>query len=203
VQADYAKMVHESGQHLRSLIEDVLDVSRIERGVLRMVEQEADAADIAEIAAKMCRDNAAAQDIGIVATLTDNLEIAGDVTRIKQVIINLLTNAIKFSGRGGTVELSLDRGADGGAVFAIADNGIGIAAVDMERIFEPFVQADLTTTRRFGGLGLGLPIARSIARMHGGDVTLDSAPGRGTIARFTLPPERVRDITPGPLRAVA
>ena len=203
VQAEYAHMIHEGGLHLRALIEDILDISRIERGSMRMYEQEADAAELAEIAAKMCREPAEMNDVGIIATLIDNLEITGDITRIKQVIINLLTNAIKFSGRGSNVELAIEIGPLGEAIFVITDQGIGIAPEDTERVFEPFVQAEATSARRFGGLGLGLPIARRIARLHGGDVTLESISGQGTTARFTLPSERVSRLRLSSMRAVA
>jgi signal transduction histidine kinase len=177
---------------LSALIDDILDATRIEKGTMRLAEQECDLAELAEIAAKMCRDLALKSDVRIAAKLMSGLEVAGDGTRIRQVLINLITNAIKFSPPGGEVEMHFERGVDGGASVLVKDKGAGIAPADLERIFEPFVQADGGSTRRYGGLGLGLAIARKIARLHGGDVTLASAPEQGTEARFIIPAARVR-----------
>lgn len=122
----------------------------------------------------------------------DSIAPRRDATRIKQVLINLVTNAIKFSEPGGTVRMEFETLPDGGLVIAVHDHGIGIAPMDLLRIFDPFVQADEGSARRFGGMGLGLPIARRIAVLHGGDVTIDSAEGTGTTARLILPPSRVK-----------
>ena len=127
----------------------------------------------------------------LVAMLTDGIEIRADITRTKQIILNLLTNAIKFSMVGGIVNIELVRMRDDRLAIVIRDGGIGIRSEDLSRIFEPFVQADDGMSRRFAGIGLGLSIARKIARLHGGDVTLDSQFGVGTMARFELPPSRV------------
>ena len=129
--------------------------------------------------------------MSIVARLTDGISVDVDVTRMKQVIINLLTNAIKFSARGGIVNIEMQRGSSGRFVLAIKDAGIGISVQDIERVFDPFVQADSGLARRYGGVGLGLPIARRIARLHDGDVTLESTEGAGTTASLILPQRRV------------
>jgi signal transduction histidine kinase len=118
--------------------------------------------------------------------------LRGDATRLKQVIINLLTNAIKFSPSGGIINIDMSRSPEGQFFLTIKDAGIGISKADMERIFEPFVQAESGMARRFAGVGLGLPIARRIARLHDGDVTLESTTGAGTTANFILPRQRVR-----------
>jgi len=192
VYAEYASTILESSTHLRNIIADILDVTRIERGALHLVEQEMDAAEILEISYMMCREQAKAAGIPLKIDLETTAEIAGDITRTRQVLINLITNAIKFSNPGNNVGLAIERGPGDELVFIIDDHGIGIAPKDIERIFEPFEQGDASASRRHGGIGLGLAIARRIARLHGGDVTLASAPGEGTIARFSLPAERVK-----------
>lgn len=192
IYADYASTILQSSSHLRSIIADILDVTRIERGALNLVEQDMDAAEILEVAYMMCREQAKAAGIPLSASFDHSAEIEGDITRIRQVLINLITNAIKFSMPGNPVALGIDRLADGGLAFVIADHGIGIAPKDIERIFEPFEQGDSGAARRHAGIGLGLAIARRLARLHGGDVTLTSTPGVGTTARFSLPPERVK-----------
>jgi PAS domain S-box-containing protein len=192
IYAEYASTILQSSSHLRNIIGDILDVTRIERGGLNLVEQDMDAAEILEIACKMCREQAKAAEIPLSISLEHSAEIVGDITRIRQVLINLITNAIKFSAPGNPVELEIEGCATDGLAFLIKDHGIGIDPTDSERIFEPFEQGDTGAARRHGGIGLGLSIARRLARMHGGDVNLTSTPGEGTTARFSLPPERVK-----------
>ena len=139
----------------------------------------------------MCRDQAEKADVSLVATLTDGIEVRADITRTKQIILNLLTNAIKFSMTGGIVNIELIRKRDDRLAIVIRDGGIGIKSEDLGRVFEPFMQVEEGISRRFSGIGLGLSIARKIARLHGGDVTLESQFGVGTTARFELPPSRV------------
>jgi PAS domain S-box-containing protein len=190
-QTEYIAAIRDSSLHLRGLIDDILDATRIEKGTMRIIDQEADLAEVAEIAAKMCRDAAAANGVTVSAALVNGVEIRGDTMRIKQVLINLLTNAIKFSNRGATVELFFERRADGSMAAVVRDTGAGIAPEDHERIFEPFVQGEDGIARRFNGMGLGLAIARKIARLHDGDIVLESRLGQGTTARLILPAERV------------
>lgn len=188
---EYAETILESSRHLQALISDLLDVTRIERGTFQLNEQQADAAELVEIAIKLSREIAEKSGISIVARLSDGITITGDVTRLKQVVINLLTNAIKFSSEGGIVNVDMQRGPQGRLVLAIKDAGIGISGDDLERVFDPFVQADSGLSRRYGGVGLGLPIARRIARLHDGDIVLESASGAGTTASLILPAQRI------------
>lgn len=191
VRLDYAKTILNSSKHLQTLITDILDATRIENGTISLIEQDIDVAELVEIAVKMCRDQAEKADVTLVAKLTDGIEIRADITRTKQVILNLLTNAIKFSLAGGVVNIELLRLRDSRLAIVIRDGGIGIRSEDMNRVFEPFVQAEDGISRRFSGIGLGLSIARKIARLQGGDVTLESQFGVGTTARFELPSSRV------------
>lgn len=191
IRRDYAQTILESSRHLQTLITDILDATRIENNSISLVEQDIDAAELLEIAVKMCRDQAERADVTLVAKLVDGIEITADLTRAKQIILNLLVNAIKFSSPGSTVDIEFLRLKNDGLAISIRDTGVGIKPKDLARIFEPFVQAEESISRRFSGIGLGLSIARKIARLHGGDVILESRFGEGTTARFELPSFRV------------
>jgi len=191
VYADYAGMIHASSLQLRDIINDVLEISRIENGTLKIVDRDADALEVVEVAVNQCASAARAQDVTVEIGGSGEARIRGDAARIQRVLANLLSNAIKFSKAGGTIEIGVERTGSGGLSFIVRDSGIGITEADMNRIFEPFVQADDSTARRFGGMGLGLAISRKIARLHGGDIMLESELDVGTTARFVLPPERV------------
>ncbi len=195
--AEYAKSIHQSGRHLTSLINDILDITRFERGSMSLVEQEVDIVELAEVCLKMCRQAAEETRVGLVENHAfTQLEVVGDITRLRQVLINLMTNAIKFSPPDSSVEVKVERFADGRVAVAVIDTGIGIEAAKLERIFEPFAQVDGGLSRSFGGLGLGLAVARRMARLHGGDVVITSRPGVGTTARLVLPANRVLAATP-------
>jgi signal transduction histidine kinase len=204
VYAEYVSTILQSSSHLRNIIGDILDVTRIERGALSLVEQDMDASEILEISYKMCREQAKAAGVPLSTDLDTTAEIQGDITRIRQVLINLITNAIKFSKPGHEVKLAIERSTDDELVFVITDNGIGIAPDDIDRVFEPFEQADASSSRRHGGIGLGLAIARRLAQLHGGDVQLESVQGQGTTAFFILPARRIKWPAPvQPKRAAA
>ena len=189
---EYLATVLESARHLQGLINDILDATRIERGTLQLEDQQNDAAELIETAIKICRNQATKSNISIVAHVIDDVLLTGDLTRLKQVILNLVTNAIKFSPDGGIVNIDMSRGPENQLLIAVRDAGIGIKPEDVERVFEPFVQVDGGSTRKFGGMGLGLAIARKIARLHGGDITLNGTPGIGTEAKVLMPASRVR-----------
>ena len=189
--ADHLRTIRESSKHLQNLINDILDAARIEKGTMKLVEQETDAAELVEVAVKMCREAAERSDTTLVARIVDGVEIRGDMTRIKQVLINLITNALKFSPAGSFVNVSFERRDDGGLAIAVRDDGLGIRKEDLLRIFEPYVQADEGIARRFGGAGLGLAIAKRIATLHGGEIEIASEYGNGTTARLVLPAWRV------------
>jgi PAS domain S-box-containing protein len=188
---DYANTILESSRHLQTLINDILDATRVENGTVNLVEQDIDAAELIEIAVKMCRDQAEKADVTLVARLADGIELHGDVTRLKQVILNILTNAIKFSPVGGIVNVDIARGRGDRFLLQVRDAGIGVRPEDVQRIFEPFVQVEDSMSRRYSGIGLGLAIARKLARLHSGDVSLESQFGSGTTVILELPTSRV------------
>jgi PAS domain S-box-containing protein len=191
-QQEYLGTILDSAHHLQGLINDVLDATRIERGSLQMADQEIDAAELVETAVRICRSHATKSKITLIAQVVDDVLIIGDLTRMKQVILNLITNAIKFSPADGIVHIDMQRGTQSSLLISIRDAGIGIKPEDVERVFEPFAQGDEGLTRQYGGMGLGLAIARKIARLHGGDVTLNGGDGIGTEAIITMPKARVR-----------
>jgi signal transduction histidine kinase len=114
-------------------------------------------------------------------------ELDADPTRVKQILLNLLTNAIKFTPEGGRIAVGAGTGEDGAPVIEVADSGIGIAAQDLPRVLQPFAQVEDPMTRGHEGLGLGLPLAKSLMELHGGTLTIDSEAGRGTTVTLRLP----------------
>ena len=189
---EFAEHIHASGTHLLSLIDDILDLSKIEAGRLELHEEAVAIGELVDQVCDLMRQRA--DDAG----LTLAVKIAGalppirvDKRALKQVLLNLLSNAVKFTPRGGGVALGAGREPDGGIAISVADTGIGIAAADIATAMEPFGQVDSSLTRRYQGAGLGLPISRSLIELHGGRLDLDSTPGAGTTATIRLPPERV------------
>lgn len=190
--ADYARSIHDGSKRLAALISDILDISRLENGSASLVEQEVDLAEVAEVVVRMCRGLARASDIAIIQDFAiQPVDVRGEMTSLQQIMINLVNNAVKFTPPGGTVRVTLARDRRGGLEFTVSDNGIGISRHDLKRIFEPFVQAEDSDARRFGGIGLGLAISRSLARLHDGDIVIASRRGKGTVAKLVLPPSRL------------
>jgi PAS domain S-box-containing protein len=184
---DYAQDIVASGRHLLAIINDILDIARVETGAFTLAVESVDLTEVVEESLTLIRDRALAKDLTLRTPSADGTDhrVHGDRRAIKQIIINLLTNAVKFTGRGGEVGLFLDPHPRGVAVH-VRDTGIGVAPVDQERIFEPFVQAEAARDpdQYREGTGLGLPLCRKLAEMHGGALTLVSAPNRGS--QFTL-----------------
>lgn len=189
---DYANDILTSGHHLLSLINDVLDLSKIEAGRYELEEFGFDLANAIDPAVRMVRDRAESADIVLDFVVPDQpLRVYADRRALTQVFINLLSNAIKFTPHGGRVEVSTRRVNGGGLEVRVSDNGIGISKTDAEKVMESFSQAGNVMSRKHEGTGLGLPIAKSLIELHGGRLILDSELGAGTEVRFTLPESRV------------
>jgi signal transduction histidine kinase len=187
---EYADSIWMSGRHLLNIVDDVLDMSKVEAGELELDREPFDPVSLLESCLRLVEKQAEKQGVELVSNLGAGLPPAfGDERRIKQVLINLLSNAVKFTPTGGRVSLWLGCDAAGTLQFSVSDNGIGIAPNDIAKVLTPFGQVETTYARRFGGTGLGLPIARSLVEMHGGSFTLESKLGEGTKVSFTLPPE--------------
>jgi PAS domain S-box-containing protein len=184
------KKIQSAGRHLLSLINDVLSLSKIEAGkvdlLIESFDVEAMLRDVAATIAPLAEKGGNCLDLSLDVPLG---AMEADLTRTRQILLNLLSNACKFTEKG-SVGLSVRRAvaADGERiVFRISDSGIGMNAEQLGRIFQPFTQADATTTKRFGGTGLGLVISRTFARMMGGDIAVQSEEGKGSVFTVTLP----------------
>ncbi len=195
--------IENAGNHLLGLINDILDLSKIEAGrmeaYIERIDVQALLQDVRTMVEPLASRNANSlvidcpADIGAVMT---------DLTKVKQSLLNLLSNACKFTEKGTiTLKVSRWREQDGKGAewidFAVSDTGIGMSEAQLGKLFQAFAQADSSTTRRYGGTGLGLTITRSFARMLGGDVTATSREGQGSVFRLTLPTEITKAVPPG------
>jgi signal transduction histidine kinase len=194
---EYASDIHSSGLHLLSIINDVLDMSKIEAGKLDIIDEEIVVAELLNGSIRMVRERARKQAVELVCAVADpNHVIIADERAIKQCLLNLLSNAIKFSELGGKVSITALIDGEGRSVLTITDEGIGMTAEELERALQPFGQAQASTTRTYGGTGLGLPITQGLVEAHGGVMSIASAPGEGTRVSVILPAERTRSVTP-------
>jgi signal transduction histidine kinase len=189
---DYAVDIHESGIHLLELINEVLDYSRVEAGAAELLEDDVDVAAVFGTVIRMVRDRAAKQGVLLTIDSPDDLpRLRADTKKIRQILLNLLTNAIKFTKNGGTVTVTAWARASGGYVLQVSDTGIGIALADIPKALGVFGQIDSVMTRQHDGTGLGLPLTKSLAEMHGGSLDLQSQPGVGTTVTVRFPAERI------------
>jgi signal transduction histidine kinase/ActR/RegA family two-component response regulator/HPt (histidine-containing phosphotransfer) domain-containing protein len=190
-----------AGQHLLRVVNDVLDFSRIEAGKCTVESQPFDLASTVAQAAQLLEPQALAEGIALHVDWSPGPrpQVMGDAQRIQQVLVNLLSNAVKFTEKG-QVRLRVSS-VDARHVFEVTDTGIGLTPEQIARLFQPFEQADSSSTRRHGGTGLGLVISRHLAREMGGDITVRSTPGQGSSFTFTvtLPEAPTRDTEPGAL----
>ncbi len=184
---DRLSVVQGAGTTMRALVDDILDVAKMENGKLVLEDAPFDLKATILDATRLWDVQAGAKGIVFRRMLDDCPAIvSGDAGRVRQVVFNLLSNALKFTD-AGEIAIAARQQPDGQVAIAVSDSGVGIPADKLEAIFESFRQADAGTTRRFGGTGLGLAICRQLARAMGGDVTVDSAVGRGSVFTVTLP----------------
>ena len=189
---EYAGLIHGSGQHLLTLINDVLDLAKIESGGFELRESDVDLARLIDDAAALMAPRAQSGGCTIAVAIAPALPLAhADERALKQIMLNLLSNAIKFTP-GGAVEIFAHAEPKGGIVFGISDNGIGIAQEDQARVFENFGQGRHDVAINDRGTGLGLPIALGLVRAHGGRIALESELGQGTRVSVHLPASRTR-----------
>jgi signal transduction histidine kinase len=183
------RRVNAAGKHLLDLINEVLDLSKIEAGKLELNVEAVDLARLIEEVIGTAGQLAEKNQNRLVVEAQENVgELAADSMRLKQILLNLLSNACKFT-KDGEVALRMRKVADGRdwVELAVADTGIGLTAEQQAKLFQEFTQADSLTARRYGGTGLGLALSRKLARMMGGDVTVASEPGKGSVFTVRLP----------------
>jgi len=181
--------VNRAGKHLLSLINEVLDLSKIEAGKLELSPETVNVAPLVDEVIGTARQLAEQNKNRLVAECQENLgPLTVDPMRLRQILLNLLSNACKFT-KEGQVALRVHKVADGRdwVELAVADSGIGMTAEQQAKLFQDFAQAESLTARRYGGTGLGLAISRKLARMMGGDVTVTSEPGKGSVFTVRLP----------------
>ena len=208
-QLEYIKDINSSGLLLLSIINDVLDMSKIEAGKLELAFERVSVQQVIREAVRMVDERVRARHLNIAVQAPEGeISVWGDERALKQIMLNLMSNAVKFSHDGGRIDIRAALDASGALTLEVADRGIGMAAAEIERALQPFGQAKSATTRNHGGTGLGLPIAKGLVEAHGGTLAIESIAGRGTAVRIALPqperlPDALDDFIEGAGRAVA
>ncbi|WP_141703346.1 sensor histidine kinase [Methylobrevis pamukkalensis] len=184
---EYVRLIHESGEHLLQVVNDILDMSKIEAGNFDVTPEPFDVASVMERCVQMVKPQADVAKLDLISSVEAGLpELVADRRAFRQIMLNLLSNAIKFTDANGTVVCGARRTGRSIAIF-VKDNGIGIAAKDLPRLGNPFVQADSGYDRRHEGTGLGLSVVKGLVALHGGSMKIDSVLGSGTTVTVTLP----------------
>jgi PAS domain S-box-containing protein len=190
---EYATAIHEAGEHLLGLINDVLDLSKVEAGQWKLNEEEVDIASLLDWVMNMVTEQAASKNLALISEVPDQKArdvLYADERALRQVMLNLLSNAVKFTPPGGTVRIRTGIQSGGRFVIEVTDDGQGIAASDLETVVEPFTQAASADTRDHEGTGLGLPLVKRLVELHDGIFTLESEVGKGTTASASFPARR-------------
>jgi PAS domain S-box-containing protein len=192
---DYAFDINESGQHLLALINDILDLSKIQSGTDELHEESIDIPEIVNAVMKLVMGLAQTGNVELELDVSDDIPVLlADELKVKQILLNLLSNAIKFTPVGGKVTLKIWSRAKSGYVFQVIDTGIGIAFEDIPKALAPFQQVDSGLDRNHEGTGLGLPLAKSLVEMHGGYLDLQSEINLGTTVTVRFPAERIVEL---------
>jgi signal transduction histidine kinase len=191
----YGKYIHEAGTRLLSIVNDVLILARIEAGKLELDEQIASLDEVIGAAIRALLPEAKAKTVTIRQDPGADFFVLLDPSKMKQVFVHLLSNAVKFNSESGSVRVSVTLNSAGDLVVAVRDTGCGIPVDYLDRVLEPFSQVEDHLTRENEGVGLGLPLARAMTGMHGGELTLTSEMGVGTVVEVSIPAARLR-VTP-------
>jgi signal transduction histidine kinase len=195
---EYALDILLSGRHLLTIINDILDMAKAEASQLTLYHEKVDLKDMASACIKLIRGSAEEEHITVENLILEPLICDADPLRLRQVLLNLLSNAIKFTPPGGSVRISAHRYPDGAIDLTVADTGIGMTPAELEKVVEPFAQADNVLSRRHSGTGLGLPLALKFMEAHGGSLSLESSPGMGTTAVAHIPCGVVKELPDQP-----
>jgi PAS domain S-box-containing protein len=190
--AGFASEINSSAKSLLAVINDILDIARIEAGRFDLREEETTAELLCKGAMSVVREQGDQHGVRLSLELGHNLPtIRVDTRVIRQVLVNLLSNAIKFTQAGGEIALRAQVTTDGELLLQVCDSGIGMTELDLKRVLEPFVQAENDNSRRFAGAGLGLSLGKRLIELHGGRLSIVSRPNMGTTVSVHLPPERI------------
>ncbi len=190
---EYNQCIYDAGHHLLNIVNDVLDTAKIVSEEIDLREDLVDIANVIRSCEQMLSRQGADSGVEIFTHIDDDTpNLRADEQRFKQIIINLMSNALKFTPQGGRVDLRVDKEAGGGLAITIADTGIGIHADDLKQVLVPFHQVEGHLNRKHDGTGLGLPLAKGFAELHGGSLELDSTLGAGTTVKVRFPAERVQ-----------
>ena len=188
---EYIGDIHACGQHLLNLINGILDISRIQAGKLQLREEPVAIGETVATCFMLTGQRAAETGITLRREIPDDLpDLLADATRLKQILLNLVSNAVKFTPDDGIVTVAAARAEGGGLTITVSDTGIGMSEADLAVAMQPFQQVDSSLARRYEGTGLGLPLAKAFVELHGGTLTITSAVGRGTTVRIAFPAAR-------------
>ncbi len=198
---DYARHVHSSGQHLLNLASEILALSQGEAGALPLAESEIDIAAMIEECVDLVAARAERQRLRLIRSIQHGLpRLLADETKLRQILLNLLTNAIKFTLPDGEITIMACLSAEGGITISVADTGVGMASADIPRALTPFVRLENALVQETEGVGLGLPLCKRLAELHGAELAIASELGMGTTCTLRFPPGRTRS---GPPRNAA
>ncbi|TMG99042.1 MAG: HAMP domain-containing histidine kinase, partial [Betaproteobacteria bacterium] len=186
-QDDYLKDIHSSGRHLLSLINDILDLSKIEAGRMELEPTSFNLPAAVDNAMTLIRERAQRHNVALASDVDPAVgEIVADERKFKQILLNLLSNAVKFTPDGGRIDVMASR-VDAQTTISVRDTGVGIAAQDQAAVFEEFRQVGNDYTRKQEGTGLGLALTKKFVELHGGRIWVESEPGKGSTFTFTIP----------------
>ncbi len=193
VQMEYAGLIHQSGEHLLDIINDILDLAKVDAGKFELHEQEGiDPRRIIDACISLTKEHAEVAKLHLSTEIEEQIPfLVADPIRLKQILLNLLSNAIKFTKPGGSITLALLRTSEGGLMFEVRDTGRGMTGDEIAVALEPFGQVRAGLDRTQEGTGLGLPLARRLVQLHGGALQIDSEKERGTTVTVSLPVTRV------------
>jgi len=192
---EYTNDIYESGTHLLQLVNSILDLSKVDAGMMQLNEERIAVEPVVRGAITFVSERAARREIKLFLSIAPHMpNLWADEVRLKQILTNLLSNAVKFTPDDGEVHVNVNRNREGGITFTVRDTGIGMSVADLPKIQESFVQLDDPVNKRYDGTGLGVPIALAMTKLHGGSLSYESELGAGTTVTLKIPTERVLDV---------
>jgi signal transduction histidine kinase len=188
---EYVSDIRNSGEHLLELINNMLDLSRAEAGKLHLQEDAVDLIEVVQLCGRQMQPRAAQSGLRLELALPPPpVMLQGDTAKLRQILFNLLSNALKFTPHEGCVTVKVEWRSDGGLDLVVSDTGVGMSPADVPKALQPFTQLDNRLARQYEGTGLGLPLTRSLVELHGGTLRLESAVSEGTTVTVSFPPSR-------------